>query len=92
VTDAEKHKYCTNKFIELANELKDEKIDKKLVSGALMTASAVYATYISAGNNGTLLPSGVEKVATLYRQTLEHHQKTKRSQIEARPASKPAAN
>jgi hypothetical protein len=88
VTDAEKHKYCTNKFIELANQLKDEKIDTKLVSGSLMTASAVYATFIAAGNKGTLLPSGVDKVATLYRQTLEHHQKTKRAQVEAKSASR----
>ena len=87
MTDVEKHKYCTNKFIELANQLKDEKIDTKMVSGALMTASAVYATFIAAGNKGPLLPSGVDKVANLYRQTLEHHQKTKRAQIEAQTAS-----
>ena len=86
MTDVEQHKYCTNKFIELANQLKDEKIDTKMVSGALMTASAVYATFVAAGNKGTLLPSGVDKVVTLYRNTLEHHQKTKRAQIEAKAA------
>lgn len=80
MNDSEKHMYCTNKFIELANQLKEEDIDINLVNGALMTASGIYATYVAAGNNGALEPSGVEKVVTLYRKTLEHHQKIKKSQ------------
>jgi len=80
--DMEKHRYCTNKFIELANQLKDEKIDPKLVSGALMTASGIYATFIAAGNQGALEPSGVDKVVALYRRTLEHHQEVKREQLQ----------
>ena len=87
MSDLEKHQYCTNKFIELANQLKDEKIDMRMVSGALMTASGVYATYVAAGNNGALNPSGVDKVVAMYRQTLEHHQKVKRSQLEQKAAS-----
>ena len=78
--DAEKHMHCTNKFIELANQLKEEDIDINLVNGALMTASGIYATYVAAGNNGALEPSGVKKVVGLYRKTLEHHQKIKKSQ------------
>ena len=61
--DQEKHQYCTNQFIELANRLKDEKIDPNLVSGALMTASGIYATYVAAGNEGALEPSGVKKAS-----------------------------
>jgi hypothetical protein len=80
VNDAEKHSYCTNKFIELANALKGEDIDPTLVSGALMTASGVYATYVASGNHGALEPSGVDKVVSLYRRTLEHHQAVKRNQ------------
>ncbi|MGK2925929.1 MAG: DUF3144 domain-containing protein [Lysobacterales bacterium] len=79
--DQEKHRYCTNKFIELANQLKDEKIDPALVSGALMTASCVYATFVAAGNNGALEPTGVDKVVAVYRRTLEHHQKVKKTQL-----------
>lgn len=79
--DQEKHRYCTNKFIELANQLKDEEIDPTLVSGALMTASGIYATYVAAGNKGALEPSGVDKVVALYRRTLEHHQHVKKSQL-----------
>jgi hypothetical protein len=86
VNDAQQHRYCTNKFIELANELKSENIDISVVSGSLMTASAVYATYVAAGNNGTLNPSGVDKVMAIYRRTLEHHQATKRKKLD------PAAN
>jgi hypothetical protein len=82
VNDQEKHRYCTNKFIELANQLKDEKIDPALVSGALMTASGVYATFVAAGNQGALEPSGVDKVVEVYRRTLEHHQKVKKDQLQ----------
>ena len=77
---AEQHARCTNRFIELANELKQEKIEPALISGALMTASAVYATYVAAGNKGGLEPSGVERVVDMFRRTLEHHQQTKRQQ------------
>ena len=80
--DQEKHRYCTNKFIELANQLKDEKIDPALVSGALMTASGVYATFVAAGNAGALEPTGVDKVVAVYRRTLEHHQQVKKAQLQ----------
>jgi hypothetical protein len=82
VDDQEKHRYCTNKFIELANKLKDEEINPVLVSGALMTASGVYATFVAAGNRGALEPSGVDKVVAVYRRTLEHHQEQKKAQLQ----------
>ena len=82
-TDQEKHQYCTNKFIELANQLRKEEIDPSLVSGALMTASGVYATYVAAGNNGALEPGGVDKVVAVYRRTLEHHQAVKKAGVKA---------
>jgi hypothetical protein len=85
VDDQEQHRYCTNKFIELANQLKHEKIDPKLVSGALMTASCVYATFVAAGNRGALEPSGVDKVVALYRRTLEYHQEAKKGQLQQQP-------
>ena len=53
-----------------------------------MTASGVYATYVAAGNQGTLEPSGVDKVVDVYRRTLEHHQRTKRAQIEEEAEAK----
>ena len=81
MSDQEKHQYCTNKFIELANQLKKEEIDPALVSGALMTASGVYATFVATGNSGALEPSGVDKVVAVYRRTLEHHQLQKKNQL-----------
>ena len=81
LTDQEKHQYCANKFIELANQLKKEEIEPGLVSGSLMTASGIFATYVAVGNNGALELSGVEKVVALYRRTLEHHQLFKKSQL-----------
>ena len=81
MNDQEQHQYCTNKFIELANQLKKEKIDPALVSGSLMTASGVYATYVAAGNDGALEPGGIDKVVAVYRRTLEHHQVTKKDQM-----------
>jgi hypothetical protein len=81
VSDQEIHQYCTNKFIELANQLKKEDINPAMVSGALMTASGVYATYVAAGNSGALEPGGVDKVVAVYRRTLEHHQKIRKSQL-----------
>lgn len=77
----QQHQDCTNRIIELANKLKDEGIDPALVSGALMTASGIYATYVAAGNDGTLEPSGVKKVTELYQNTLEKYQHIKKNDL-----------
>ena len=82
MNDQEKHRYCTNKFIELANDLKREDIDRVMVSGSLMTASAIYATYVGAGNNGALESSGIDKVVQVFRRTLEHHQVVKKAHLQ----------
>ncbi len=82
MNDQEEHKYCTNKFIELANKLKKEDINRVMVSGSLMTASCIYATYVAAGNSGTLESTGIDKVARVYRRTLEHHQVAKKAQLQ----------
>ena len=81
VSDQEKHQYCTNKFIELANQFKTEEIDPALVSGALMTASGIYATYVATGNEGALESGGVDKVVAVYRRTLEHYQQIKKNKL-----------
>jgi hypothetical protein len=77
---------ATNRFIDLANELRQSGIDPSLVSGALMTASCIYATYAAAGNNGALEPSGVDKVVALYRRTMEHHQKVQKNRLSKKKA------
>ena len=76
-----KHPDCTNRFIALANEMKDEGIDPALVNGAMMTASGIYATFLAAGNNGTLESTGVKKVVDLYQNTLEKFQQIKKNEL-----------
>jgi hypothetical protein len=83
VSDSESHNQCTHKFIELANELKDLGHEPQLVSAALMAASGIYATYVTAGNKGGLQPSGVDKVVMMYRRNLEHIQERKKAEKEA---------
>ena len=83
MNDVELHNQCTGRFIELANAMKDEGIDIRMVSAALMAASGVYATYTVAGNAGALEPTGVDKVVAKYRENLEHIQKRKKEEIQA---------
>lgn len=81
MSDMEKHNDCTSRFVKLANEMKEEGTDIRIVNAALMAASGIYATYSAAGNAGALEPTGVDKVVTLYRQNLEHIQKRKKEEI-----------
>lgn len=90
MNDRDNHHHCTTKFIELANDLKNEGYDRKLVSAALMSASGIYATYVAAGNSGALEPSGVDKVAALYRTNLEHIQQRKKEEVLAQQGQAPA--
>jgi len=84
VDDRESHNECTNKFIEVANELKNLGHTPQVISAALMASSGIYATYITAGNDGGLQPSGVDKVVMMYRRNLEHIQERKKAEKEAR--------
>ena len=76
--DTENHRECVNRFIELANAMKDEGVDINIVSGSLMTASGLYASYVAGGNDGGLTDSGVEKVAGVYKRELERIQLIKK--------------
>ena len=82
--DREKHMAATNRFIELANQMKNEGLSVELISAALMSASGVYATYTAAGNEGALKDSGVDKVTEAYRRSLEQVQAARKAEIEAR--------
>lgn len=73
----------SEKFIDLANQLKDQGLEPALISSALMQASAIYSTYAAAGNEGYLQKSGVDRVAAVYRAGLAELQKFKRAQLEA---------
>ena len=72
-----KRKYGTGASV---INVEDEGYDIQLISAALMSASGIYATYASAGNEGGLQPSGVDKVVMMYRRNLEHIQEAKKAQ------------
>ena len=74
------HQACMERFIALANTMKDEGIGTDVISWALMTASGVHATYSVAGNEGGLTDSGVDKVTDAYRKNLAHIQTLKKKQ------------
>lgn len=74
------HDECMQRFVELANEMKDSGVPVNMVSWALMSASSVYVTYSVAGNSGGLNPSGIEKVVDGYRQNLTNIQQLKKAQ------------
>ena len=78
------HNRATSAFIELANELaKQEDLDPKIVSAALMASSGIYATFTTAGNQGYLAPGGVEKVAEMYKNNLGYIQERKKEELKA---------
>ena len=85
-TDTEIHQECTRRLIDLANEIKDEGVGTNVVSAGLMTASAVYATFVVGGNTGGLTDSGVEKVTAAYKQQLEQVQRMKKDESDRRQA------
>lgn len=81
----EAHNRATSAFIELANKLaKEQDQDVKIVSAGLMAASGIYATFITAGNNGFLAPSGVEKIAEMYKNNLGYVQERKQQELKAK--------
>mgnify|MGYP001812551873 FL=1 len=83
----ESHRECMNRFIDLANTMKDEGVDIKIVSSALMAASAVYSTFMFRGNEGGLTSSGVDKVTETYRKHLNRVQEMRKAEDDARSAS-----
>ena len=70
---------CLDKFVEYANTLKDEGIEPKLVSHAMMCASTVYVTYALAGNDGYLADADQDKVVGVYKMELQRIQAIKKS-------------
>ena len=70
----------SERFIALANEMKNEGKSQQMVNAALMSASGIYATYTAAGNDGGLTSSGVDQVVKVYKANLESVQKLKRQQ------------
>lgn len=89
-SDAELHHETLNRFIGLANEIKDQGVGTHVVSAALMSASAVYATFVAVGNQGGLNPSGVDKIVDAYRHQLDQVQAMRKAEVEAGNSDKRA--
>ena len=62
MTGSPSQQEAINAFIDLANEMKNDGASAQFVSAALMRASAVYATYVVAGNKGALRESGITRM------------------------------
>ena len=86
MSDQDQHLDAMNRFIALANEVKQEGVPTHVVSWAMMTASAVYATYSVSGNTGGLNPSGIEKVVDAYRDCLNQVQEARKQELKAQGA------
>ena len=88
------HDDCMRRFINLANELKNEGMPVNIVSWSLMSASAIYATYSVVGNDGGLNDSGVDKVAEAYKKNLANIQALKKAQgmVKSGETPPPAGN
>jgi hypothetical protein len=80
MADQEQHRECVNRFIALANTMKDEGILTNVVSAGLMTASGIYASYLVGGNEGGLSESGIDKVVAVYKRELERIESVKKEQ------------
>lgn len=78
----ETHNKLTNEFVALANSMKDQGHDIKLISAALMASSAIYATYSTSGNEGYLHDSGIDKVADIYKKHLAYVQLAKKTDLD----------
>ena len=77
-SDSETHLACVNRFIALANQMKDEGVTPNIVGGALMSAAGLYASFVAGGNEGGLTQSGIEKIATVFKHELERLEQLKK--------------
>ena len=91
MTAAEQKIECVNRFIDLANEMKNEGKSLELISSGFMAACSVYSTYAVTGNDGALMDSGVEKMAALFKEELANVQQAKIEQARREGRDVPAA-
>ena len=81
MSDQDQQMEFTNRFIALANELKDSGIPIHVISWSMLTAGAVYSTFSVAGNTGGLNPSGVDKVVDSFRDCMNQVQDARKAEL-----------
>lgn len=86
MSELEQHQKAIQDFIQAANKMKDEGVSVKVVSSALMTANAIYASYSVAGNNGALTDSGIEKITQAFADKLAQVREARRAEAASQGA------
>ena len=74
------HHRLSGMFVELSNTMKAEGHDQNMVLSALTNATATYATYCLAGNEGYLYEAGINQVCERFRTNLEVLQGLKKAE------------
>jgi hypothetical protein len=77
----DQHNQAVNRLIETANDMKDKGFDPRVVSAALISAAGIYATYVEAGNEGYLQPTGVDRLTEIFRQQVSYIQDVKKEEL-----------
>lgn len=86
-SESEQHHELMNRFIAVANEMKEEGSSTHIIAAALMSASAVYSTYVAAGNDGGVTDSGAEKIVEAYRHQMKQVQAAKKAELDSQAKS-----
>ncbi len=88
-----------NRFVTLANNMKNEGHKPQFISDAMMMACGSYITYMVAGNQGGLNESGIEKMTKVFEDRLRLVQDLKKAALQEvtegqgkSAGAKPAAN
>lgn len=86
MSEIEQHQQAIKEFIDTANNMKDRGVSVKVVSSAMMTANAVYASYSVAGNEGALTDSGIEKITKAFAEKLAQVREIRKAEAAAKGA------
>ena len=81
MSDQDQQMEATNRFISVANELKDSGVPVHVISWSMLTSCAVYSTFSVAGNTGGLNPSGVDKVVDSFRDCMNQVQEARKAEL-----------
>lgn len=90
MNEREQHMKAINDFIHFANKMKDDGMEVKVVSSAMLSATAVYASYSVAGNEGALTDSGVEKMKEVFAEKLIQVRDARKAEADARAKDAPS--
>jgi len=90
--EIETYRGLLNRFIALANQMKDEGQNINVVANALMEATAIYSTFVVAGNQGHLNDSGISKMTEVFQAFLTKTQQDKQAQAGSEPEPSGKAN